>query len=353
MLHNLTTLARETSSDKRRDLLVQISDMFLDCNVEHDDAELLLFCDVLMKLLDKVDLEGRAEFAERIADSDRSSRELHLRLAEDDIRVAEPILIRSPKLDEDALAYLSSKHGQMHLLAISRRDCLSSRITDVLIERGEQEVLDSVTRNFAAEISHHSFARLALCARSQPSLKAALSFRADLPISIAERLMKLLPPDSRDRLVELIASNQHTAGAILHEAGEQVRDTRLQRHKQRLEARQCISGIRAGTVDLSRVLIDYADADRVVDLALVLAEISGLQESVTTHSLLRVDVEPLGMLLRTVGCSADAVEAIGALRCRRLNLPNSMSDRLLALWHNVNSETAARAVRFAILRKMH
>jgi uncharacterized protein (DUF2336 family) len=63
-------------------------------SAEHTATEVALYDDVVTMVLDEVEPVARAELAKRMADIAEPPRKVLLQLAEDQIRVAEPILAR-------------------------------------------------------------------------------------------------------------------------------------------------------------------------------------------------------------------------------------------------------------------
>src|SRR5262245_20148869 len=159
-LQDLQCLARERSSDKRRELLRAVSDCFLSA-AEHTAAEVELYDEVVTRVLDEVEPIARAELAERLADIANPPRNALRRLAGDQILVAKAILSRSTALDDDDLERIALNQSQLHLAAIATRARLSARITDVLVECGDEEVVDTVVANQGARFSQKGFAILA------------------------------------------------------------------------------------------------------------------------------------------------------------------------------------------------
>ena len=72
---------------------------------------------------------------------------------DDEIRIAGPLLRRSPLIDEPTLVEIARMKGQPHLLAISERPTLSTPITDVIVRRGDREVVRRVAGNAGAQFS--------------------------------------------------------------------------------------------------------------------------------------------------------------------------------------------------------
>ena len=82
-------------------------------------------------------------------------------LAFDDlIEVAAPVLSQSERLDDEALIETARNKSQAHLMAISTRKVLSGAVTDVLVLRGNDEVVQSTVNNPGAEFSERGFTRL-------------------------------------------------------------------------------------------------------------------------------------------------------------------------------------------------
>src|SRR5689334_3770301 len=129
VISSLLDLAQESSSEKRRQLLQEISNLFVEGAEFHTDREVMLFGDVLGRLLDQVEIEDRVSFSERVAPMPRAPRSLVLKLAEDEVRVAAPVLRQSPVLTEDDLIDLASRKSSGHLAAISQRASLPEALT--------------------------------------------------------------------------------------------------------------------------------------------------------------------------------------------------------------------------------
>jgi len=76
------------------------------------------------------------------------------------IVVAGPILTGSDQIHEDVLVEGALTKSQDHLLAISKRRQLPESVTDVLVERGNQQVAVSTTENPGARFSQLGYTTL-------------------------------------------------------------------------------------------------------------------------------------------------------------------------------------------------
>jgi uncharacterized protein (DUF2336 family) len=66
---------------------------------------------------------------------------------DDAIDVASPVLTQAERLDTETLIECARTKNQEHLLAISRRKALPEALTEVLVERGDQQVVLSTAKN--------------------------------------------------------------------------------------------------------------------------------------------------------------------------------------------------------------
>ena len=78
---------------------------------------------------------------------------------DDDIAVAGPVLAQSPRLAEADLVDIARTKSQAHLLAISGRAGIGEAVTDVLVRRGDREVVRSVADNQPAQLSEERLLR--------------------------------------------------------------------------------------------------------------------------------------------------------------------------------------------------
>jgi Uncharacterised protein conserved in bacteria (DUF2336) len=147
---------------RRIDILARITDLFI-CGAErYSKDQIDLFDDVMTRLVRTVVAKARAEVAERLAPIAKAPAHLIRALAlDEDAAVANPVLSRSECLAERDLLEAGRTKSQQHLLAITRRRSLSEAVTDVLVERGDRDVMKSLVRHRGAQFSKAGLRRLA------------------------------------------------------------------------------------------------------------------------------------------------------------------------------------------------
>ena len=166
LIPELEDVIQHGSVEKRAQTLQRIANLFIDSAPKFNEDHIRLFDDVLCRLV--VEIESRR--APSVAAAWRRSRmrrsALMRRLAhDDDILVAGPVLAQSARLKDVDLVDIAKTKGQAHLFAISGREGIGESVTDVLVRRGDPEVVHSVAGNQSARLSDGGFS--ALVQRSQ------------------------------------------------------------------------------------------------------------------------------------------------------------------------------------------
>src|SRR6202035_4597037 len=124
----------------------------------YSDDEIWTFGEVIGRLADEIEVATRAQLAKRLAKFDKAPVNIIHKLAFDDsIEVAGPILQESNRLEPYALVANVCTKDQSHMLAIAKRKSIDESVTDVLVTRGNQEVVKSVANNDGARFSDFGF----------------------------------------------------------------------------------------------------------------------------------------------------------------------------------------------------
>ena len=94
-IRELVKLARDKSAQARSNLATTISDLYFGEQRVLTDRDRALMTDILRQLIHDVEVSVRRAVSERLAEQPEAPRELVLALANDEIDVAYPILVRS------------------------------------------------------------------------------------------------------------------------------------------------------------------------------------------------------------------------------------------------------------------
>lgn len=322
---HLDLLARDASTSGRGRLLCDLTRLIL-VERDADETELEIFFDIVRAILATAAASDRREFAEVAADSHRVPHDLILVLAEDEIRVAEPVLQRSVDLTDLDLISLAETKGDEHRLAIAARVSLSGAVTEVLVRTGSDAVLHRLGANPGAEFSEATVRELHDRAERDEELFRILIERPDLADVLA-RCMR----DTLRRIVEKSRASHEQAVASVRRAEvaaeetvsepaapEPAKPAPVARLADRPELARLLGRVRSGEAPLDAAVVELADTDRHADLACLLGEIASIDESQVLRVLVRADSVGIATVARALGVGEAAYARIVELRMRRL-----------------------------------
>ena len=167
----------------------------------YTESEIWIFGELIGRLSEEIELVARSELAKRLARIDQAPISVIQKLAFDNsIDVAGPILRYSARLDNQALVANARSKSQQHLFAISRRKSIDEPVTDVLVTRGDQTVVNSVAVNTGARFSDSGFLHLIKRSEDDSILAEHLGRRQDIPRHLFQQLIAKASDDVRKKL---------------------------------------------------------------------------------------------------------------------------------------------------------
>jgi uncharacterized protein (DUF2336 family) len=149
-------------------------------------------------------------------------REIALKLARDVETVAVPVLNYSPAFTDADLAELVRGGSGVKQVAVAYRPALGEAAADALAEYGVEEALKIACANDNAAFSETALQRVVERFPSSEGVQLAVAYRESLPITVAERLARLVSEAVHDHLVRHHGVGQSTASALTDEALDQV-----------------------------------------------------------------------------------------------------------------------------------
>jgi uncharacterized protein (DUF2336 family) len=202
VIDELEAAIRTGSPEKRVETLRRITDLFLQQSDQLNDEQIGLFDDVLGHFVERIESRALVELSNRLARVDNAPLDVIRSLARhDEIAVAGPVLSESIRLTTHDLVEIARTRGQEHLLAISGRSELEEKLTDVLLARGNREVMRKVAGNAGSEISAVGFAALVRASENDESIAKATGIRADLPATLLRELLARAAESVREKLL--------------------------------------------------------------------------------------------------------------------------------------------------------
>ena len=203
LAENLAATLR-TSPGRSVETVQRITDLFVRDASTYSTEHVAVFDDVLGLLVSRIEEHSRAELAERLADLANAPPRIVRTLAQDEISVARPLLVRSPQLTDLDLIDIAMSRGNDHMLAMTARRGLSAAVTDVLVERGDGAVLNGAAANRTARFSDFGFDTLVSRSRDDEGLQILVGSRPDLPMDHLRELVRLATDTVRERLMATV-----------------------------------------------------------------------------------------------------------------------------------------------------
>jgi uncharacterized protein (DUF2336 family) len=198
-LRDLDEAVSRGTPESRKRALWHTTDLMIAGN--YSDDEIWTFGEVIGRLADEIEVATRAQLSKRLARFDQAPVNIIHKLAfDDEIEVAGPVLRESERLEPYALVANVCTKGQTHMLAISERKSIEESVTDVLVTRGNQEVVNSVVRNNGARLSDFGFLHMITRAEGDSILAEQLGLRKDIPRHVFQQLIAKASDDVRKRL---------------------------------------------------------------------------------------------------------------------------------------------------------
>lgn len=201
-LRDLIDLAKEPSSERRRELLREVTNLFFAGVENQGEPEATLFDDIMTQLAGEMEEQVRAELAEQVAPQPTAPKRLLRTLASDSIGVAAPILRSSTALTEDDLITVARNRGQEHLQAISQRVAVPEAVSDVIVARGDDATLGVLLRNDGAALSRQAHETVVDRAVANADLHEAVLDRSSLPIDLLNEMYFVVEARLRNKILE-------------------------------------------------------------------------------------------------------------------------------------------------------
>lgn len=348
LLDELQELSTTKSSESRRQILHKITDLFVMTSQQQEESHRVAFDQIMDRLAYELETSVRAEFADRLADMDRPPQKVTYKFAVDEITVARPILQRSKILSDDFLVKVAKTQSQDHLLAICARDNINTRVTDVLVERGNDKVLENVSANDGANFSRNGFEQLAAKAAKNNELNSILFERADTPADILQEVKK--------RVSTKLKAETREQGADISDVEI---DSTIDAQSMKIEFNTAEEKASMQEIDFlhqrkqldERVILHYVKLEKVPETIYSLSKMTSLEQEVVQHCVLQADLPALAVLCKANNFQRSTFASLLQLRENVIDTDASQIVDAIRRYESLDIENAQRVMRFLKVRK--
>lgn len=353
LIPELEDALQHGTREKRADTLKRITSLFVDGAPSFNEEHLRLFDDIFSLLIAEIEAKARAELSLQLAPVENAPAAVVRKLAQDDdITVAGPMLTRSPRLDDAALVDIARNKGQAHLLAISGRSGIGEAVTDVLVKRGDREVIRNVADNRRARLSETAFSTLVRRAESDGILAEKVGQRPDIPPHLFRSLLMQATDVVQKRL--LVKAKPETAKEIRRVLAKVSREIGAKAAPRDYSAaqRMVLALKHAGGLG-EKELGDFAKDGRFEETVVTLSLLCQVPLDVVDRLMAAERADPVLILCKSAGFSWPTVRAIMTARPGRQGTSTQGLDEARANFERLSSPTAQRVVRFWQVRPVN
>lgn len=346
-IHEIDSTIAHSSIGRRAEIVRHLTDLFLVNSDQYSDDEIALIDDVFVRLVATIEQSSRALLAIRLGPVSNAPPKILRALACDNaIDVASPILIRSEQLDDAILVGCAKTQSQEHLLAISRRKVLAEAVTDVLVERGDQQVVLSTVQNSGARFSNTGFEILVKRSGGDDLLAKCVGTRPDIPPQLFQRLLETASETVRAKLA---AENPSARGEI-HRVVDGVTariQTQVAVQTPEYAAAQVLveSLNAAGQLNTARVDI-LARAGQFEETVVALALLANLPADVIERKINDEQAEFILVAAKAIGLSWPTTKIILDLGRGKTRRPPLEIDKCESAFQRLNQPTAQQILGF-------
>jgi uncharacterized protein (DUF2336 family) len=321
LIPGLDEIVRNGDPKLRAEAARRIAELFLQDAAHLRPKHVDLFDEILIDLVPHAELIARAELAERLSLVANAPRILVGRLArENEILVAGPILRRSPVLDEELLLEIARVKGQGHLLAMSERPKLSPDLTDVIMERGDREVIRRAAGNAGALFSESGYTELIKRASQDGVLTLTIGQREDLSNARLKQLLAGSLDVVRRRLHDIVKPERQNA--IKLAVGEITGvPERFETRRDFVPAQRAILALHeAGNLN-EAALLGFAKSHQYEECVAALSAMSGVKIPALDNLISSDRFDPILIVGKTVGLEWATVRALILMRLGQNRVP--------------------------------
>jgi uncharacterized protein (DUF2336 family) len=332
---------------RRVETLRRVTDLFLNGAVEYSDEQIGLFDDVFQCLLEHIETSARVLLANRLAPINTAPPLTIRALAFDDlIEVAAPVLSQSERLDDAALIEAARNKSQAHLMAISTRRVLSGAVTDVLVLRGNDEVIHSTVNNPGAEFSERGLTRLVDRAEGDDDLATCLGLRPAMPRHLYLKLVAKASETVRERLEAANPQLARDVPIAVREATRRARSVPSPVTQNTAIAHALVKSLyEDGRLDEHQVA-SFADAGKFDEANAAIAALANVPVSIAENMMIETRAEGVMILAKVAGMSWSTVKSIIDMRDSLSGQEPTDFVACKATYERLRPSTAQQVLRF-------
>lgn len=340
----LLDLAREDSSERRRDLLSEVTEMFFENSKTISASESHMFGELMAKVAFELNTEVRHALSIRF-EGGEAPRSLAIALAGDEIEVAAPILRNTLSFTDDDLVDIVAKKGTQYQMAVSQRAIVSEIVSDALVDHGNDDVVKSLLENQGARIGEKTYDKVVVRAEKNEALHAPMIGRQTIPLDTLNQLFSIVAGPMKQEIIEKYS--QYSEKQIQEAMEKAKARVGMINHSlpDDFEAKKALVKAQKAQGKLVRQQLPniWRSGDKTT-FYLSFAEISGLDYMAVSRPFEAKDVDSIAIICRANDFERALFVTIAVFVLGQDGM--GAAEKLGNMYNSVPQEAAARALRF-------
>lgn len=333
MSESFLKLAKQNTPEAHAELVLGIADaIFKNIDARTDD-ELRLFAEIALLLYATVPVAGRARLSKRLASHARAPVKLAMKLAQDELEVARPMLLHGGCFTQDHLLELARRVSDKHLEFIARRCDLGLEVSDTLIKRGTKPIRRILASNRDIRLSRLALQTLVKRSIDDVVLREDLVLRKDLTHRLREQMLPYVNEATQNRLRDIID------GALSDDALSQIAQFKKIRRDfgpalDTSDMRKLWQLAEKAHIDLNDLVILLLQDNRLSHVTELLAILTKQSPAELRNAVYKGISDTVIETALRLKLRPDTFALLAHTRCRHLRIPDSQADD----WITVYSE---------------
>jgi Uncharacterised protein conserved in bacteria (DUF2336) len=319
---------------------------------QYSEEDIWIFGEVIERLARELEVEVRAQLSRRMACSNNAPIGLVNKLGYDNsTAVAGPVLQQSERFDTPSLVSIATAGSQQHLLAISKRKSIAEPVTDVLVTRGNREVLNSLTRNPGARFSHHGFLQLIQRSENDSLLLESFGLRKDIPRSIFQQLIAKASDDLKGKLERERPDMEAQIGALVIDITGELHSIFGPASRNYFQAKKAVSALHRQDNLHEKKIFEYAQSHQFPEVTAGLSLLCSLPANVIERGLVDATGEMPMIFAKALGFSWETTMSLLFLGAPNHKISAHDLDTLQAKFSRLAPGTAQSVIQLYQSRK--
>lgn len=223
-MFGLIELARDQSEVGRLQLSATVSDIL---GATDNPAHINLIGDILIEIVRKAEQDLKIALAERLAPIPHAPRELMVFLANDEIAVANPVLVMSKALRDDDLIAVIRERSTYHRQAIASRPDLGSNVIESLIVHHDVTAIEKLLQNPDINLGHNSLEMLTKACKTTELLRDPFLARREISSEFAINLYWWVSQELRQYISQRFSIDRSKLDEALEITLQEILDQRM------------------------------------------------------------------------------------------------------------------------------